>query len=98
MISRHRADQPPPKPNAWANEPKPPRVTPEEDSVPLTDELREDESPPKKEKRDDERLEPPPPPPLLDELRGAHAAPVDGSAGAAIPGEGGWHVSLGISA
>jgi hypothetical protein len=60
VISRHRAGrrrgQPPPKPKAWANEPKPPRLTPDDDSVPPADEPCEEESPPKKEKPDEDRL------------------------------------------
>jgi hypothetical protein len=103
VISRHRASDQVPleKPNAWPNEPKPPRLTPEDDSEPLTDELRDDESPPKKAKRDQERPLLPLPPTLLDELRGAQAVPVCGTAGAAIPGAvgaGGVQLSLGISA
>jgi hypothetical protein len=63
------------------------------------EELPADEPPPKKLRRD-ERLEPPLPlPPLPDELRVVQVVLV-GTAGAAIPGEGGgtgWQLSRGIS-
>jgi hypothetical protein len=44
MTTRQSACQPPPKPNACANEPKPPRLTDE-----LDDEPDEDEEPPDEE-------------------------------------------------
>jgi len=54
VISRRHADQLLlPKPTAWANEPKPPRTTPDDyASGPWTDEPLEEELPPKKEKRE----------------------------------------------
>lgn len=82
---------PPPKPNAWANEPKPPRLTDELDEE--DDDDDDDDPPPDEESkkllRDDQW------PPLLlpdpdDELRGPQSAPGCGTAGAAMPGGSGW--------
>jgi hypothetical protein len=94
--------QPPPKPNAWANEPKPPRLTelaPEadDDDEPPPDE----ESPLKKLLRDDQMPPLPPWPPYDDALRGAQSAPGCGTADAAMPGDGGcvgWQLLRGIIA
>lgn len=98
-IVRHCAVWPrrqprPEKPNALANEPNPPRVTPVElDSEPPDDERADEESPLKKLLRDHEPPDELPPPPDEDP-RGWHAAPD----GAAIPGWFGWQFSRGISA
>lgn len=95
--------QPPPKPNACANEPKPPRLTElalaaDDDDEPPPDE----ESLLKKLLRDDQLLPLPPWPPYPDdELRGAQSTPGCGTAGAVMPGGGGcggWQVWRGISA
>ena len=94
--------QPPPEKcdvNAWANEPKPPRVTwpePESDDVP--DDARPvEESPLKKLLRDDD---PPGEPWLLleEDPRGRQSALVCSPDGAAIPGRFSSQFSLGISA
>ena len=93
----HASFQPPEKPNACANEPKPPRATPPEvepDDVP-DDEWLDEESPLKKLLREDD---PPPPEPPDEDPRGGHPAFVCGIAGAAIPGEDGRQFSPGISA
>ena len=85
--------QPPLKPNAWANEPKPPRLTEELDD---DDELLDEES--KKLLRDERLLLPLPPD---DELREVQPAPGCGVTGAVTPGGGGgggWQFSRGISA
>jgi hypothetical protein len=95
--------QPPPEKcdvNAWANEPKPPRVTwpePESEDVP-DDAWLDEESPLKKLLRDDD---PPEEPWLLlpeDDPRGRHSLLVGSPEGAAIPGRFGSQFSLGISA
>ena len=90
--------QPPPEnPNACANEPNPPRVTPpdaESDEAP-DDERLDEESPPKKLLRDDEPPEPPWPPPER-MIRSRHSAL--GCATDAIPGWLGSQFSPGISA
>jgi hypothetical protein len=91
---------PPPKPNACANEPKPPRLTDE-----LEDDEEEDDDPPDEESllkkllRDELPLPPPWPPD--DELRGAQSAPGCGVTGAVTPGCAGaigWQFCRGISA
>src|SRR5207249_3721928 len=69
VISRHQS---PPKPNACASEPNPPRET--------SDFASEDE---RAEESSEKRLEPPLPPPPPDDLRSAHAASLCGRAGAA---------------
>ena len=94
--SKRNFGQPrPEKPNARANEPKPPRVTPAElESEELADDERPDEvSLPKKLKCDDDRLYSPP-----DDPRDAQPVLVCGIAGAAITGGVDWQFSRGISA
>jgi hypothetical protein len=105
VTSRHRAGfvgpqrncrQPlPEKPNARANEPKPPRVTlPEPESVDVADAERPGEvSLPKKLTRDHDRPYPPP-----DDPRDEQPVLLCGIAGAAIPGGVGWQFPPGISA
>jgi hypothetical protein len=92
--------QPPEKcaPNACANPPNPPRVTPPEpDSAEVPDDERLDEaSPLKKLLREDDPPEPPRPP--LEDPRGAHSAPACGKDGAAIPAPFGSQFLPGISA
>lgn len=87
--------QPPLKPNACANEPKPPRLTEEleDDEELLDDELPDEES--KKLLRDERLLLPLPPD---DELREVQSAPGCGVTGAVTPGGGGWQFWRGISA
>jgi hypothetical protein len=60
------------------------------------DERLDEASPPKKLLRDDDPPEPPWPPPEEDP-RGAHAVPVCGNAGPAIPAPAGSQFSRGIS-
>jgi hypothetical protein len=85
---------------ACANEPKPPRVTPlepESEEVPDEAWLDEDESLLKKLVRD-QLLPDPPWPPDDVEPRCAQSVLACEIAGAAVPGEGGWQFSRGISA
>lgn len=91
-IGRHQ----PPRENALANEPNPPRVTPPEpDSDEPPDEARLDEvSPPKKLLRDHNPPDEPWPPDQ--DPRGGHAAPV--CRFVAMPGGFGAQFSRGISA
>lgn len=72
------------KPKAWANEPKPPRLTEEleEDELEDDEELLDEES--KKLLRDER-----PPLPPEDELREVQSAPGCGVTGAVTPGGGG---------
>jgi len=79
--------------NARANEPKPPRVTPDSELLSLDATRLDEESPLKKLLRDHDPPDPPWPPP--EEPRGAHTAPACWSA--AIPGRG-PQFSPGISA
>ena len=96
--------QPPPPKKAWANEPKPPRLT--ELELELDDEdddelLDDDESLLKKLLREEPQLLELWPPELDDELRGVQSAPGCGVTGAAMPGAGGgtgWQFGFGISA
>lgn len=98
------AHQPPPPKKAWANEPKPPRLT--EPELELDDEdvdelLDDDESLLKKLLREEPQLLELWPPELDDELRGAQSAPGCGVTGTAMPGAGGgtgWQLRFGISA
>jgi hypothetical protein len=87
--------QPPEKcdANDRANEPNPPRVTPDSEAVPDDEGLDED-SPPKKLRRDHD----PPDPPLDEDPRGEHSVLVCGNVDPAIPGDFGWQFSRGINA
>jgi hypothetical protein len=86
--------------NARANEPKPPRVTlPEPESEAVPDDVRLAEvSPPKKLLRDQYPPDEPWPPLPDDDPRGAQSAPDGGWPGAAIPGDVGAQLPLGIIA
>jgi hypothetical protein len=101
--------QPPPEKcaeKACANEPKPPRLTPDELASKLPDDERPDAlSLLKKLERDDD--DPPQPcPPYQEDPRGPQLAmagdvagvATPGAAGAATPGTGGWQFSRGINA
>ena len=88
----------PEKPNALANEPNPPRVTPpepESDEEP-DDEWADEESPLKKLLRDHELPDEPWRPD--EDPRGWQSVPVCTPGGAAIPGRFGSQFSRGISA
>ena len=87
--------QPPEKcdANDRANEPNPPRVTPDSEAVP-DDEGLDEESLPKKLRRDHD----PPAPPLDEDPRGEHWVLVSGNDDPAIPGDFGSQFSRGISA
>ena len=99
--------QPPPEKcaeKACANEPKPPRLTPDEPASELPDDERLDAlSLLKKLERDDD--DPPQPcPPYQEDPRGAQLATAGdvagavGAAGAATPGAAGWQFSRGMNA
>lgn len=82
---------------ARANEPKPPRVTPPdpESGVPPEDAWPVPVSLLKKLERDDQY---PPWPPPEDDPCGPQSVACCATAGAAVPGDGGWQLPRGISA